>query len=141
MRSLRVSNFQWASGILNAFLGTLMLIAPHQFYFLSGSPLEKHLLIWGTAFLLSGCALVCIPVIVPNRLITVLTHLTGGFLLLFLSASFAQYHAWVSALNFGVIGVGLLLALFLPRTYRAIHTRRDARGFPVYGDLFTFLVG
>ena len=53
-RRLRPALLRWAVGVFCALVGTLMLIAPHQFAGPTFVPLRPWLTEWGAAFFAAG---------------------------------------------------------------------------------------
>ena len=146
MRHFRISNLQWGAGILSAFIGTLLLISPHRFTSLQEwFILKDSLVAFGYALLISGCVLLSIPIMAPSSQVITLTHLVTsgllGFFALSLLKSFQPGLGWIIPLNLIMIVLGLLIALVIPQTYQTIQPQRDAKGYPLKGDFFTFLLG
>ena len=140
MRRIQVSNLQWAAGIFCATIGTLMLIAPHQFVFMHSSVMVDNLWAWGLLFILTGCGLVSVPVLLPAPALTAAVHLLAAALLYLMALSFLPSGAWIDALNDAALGLGLCLALLLPQTFHPTKVERDAHGYPLWADLFILTV-
>jgi PAS domain S-box-containing protein len=135
MDRIRVRSLQWASGTFFTLLGTLLLIAPHQFDFVSHAYLHRYLYFWSVSFLAAGICLVAITLFTPARpRVVKAIHLVSAVLLLSLAVAFLRSGAWLLMVNYLVIGLGLLVSMFLPRAWH-----RDPR--PVHADLFIALIG
>jgi len=131
MRRLRIEVLQWAVGAFCAFVGAVMLVAPHQFSSPAYAALQPHLTLWGALYLLSGLALVMIAIFKPRRVATSLGHVAVGALLLWVAYGFAVAQAWTGVTYFLALGIGTFLALF--SLLRPTDTALD-------GDLLTLVL-
>ena len=60
--NLRGAALQWATGLFCAFIGARMLVVPHQFGAQAYDTLRPNMLVWGTATLLAGMAMIVVAV-------------------------------------------------------------------------------
>ncbi len=119
-------------GLFCGFIGAFLLIAPHRFQTFPYEALLPYTLPWGTLALASGVALLAVAVLHPRRWVECGVHVLGGLTLFTLAASFVRVGAASGAAIYGILGVGTLLACWIPRDRPA-----DVRG----GDLFGLLMG
>jgi PAS domain S-box-containing protein len=135
MDGIRVRSLQWAIGSFFAIIGSLLLIGPHQFSFVSFPLLDQYHYLWAFAFLIVGVYLNGITLFTSQRHVPVfLIHTLAAFLLFTLSYAYSRDGARIGTIIYSVLGLGMLLALRLPRTWS-----RDLP--PATTDLFTALIG
>lgn len=135
MDRIRVRSLQWATGSFFAMIGTLLLIAPHQFSAISFPLLDQYHYGWALAFLLVGVTLIGITLLTPLRRSPVqFVHALAALLLFSLSAAYARDGVRIGTINYVVLGLGLLVSIALPRSWR-----RDLP--PATADLFTIQAG
>ncbi|HXO20602.1 MAG TPA: cache and HAMP domain-containing protein, partial [Thermoanaerobaculia bacterium] len=130
---LSVDSLQWAIGLFCGFIGAFVLVAPHQFLFLPFAGTASHLVWWGLAALLSGAALLAVPVVRPGALATAAAHAGAGIVLLFLAGAFYGAGAWTGTIVYCVLGLGTGLAGLLPGAHRPAPAAA--------GDLLGLLMG
>src|SRR5689334_6399881 len=82
------ATLQWLVGLFCASIGTLMLVAPHQFAAAAYSALRPHLPWWGAFFLLGGASLIGVAALRPRRLLVMAAHVWAGLALISLSGGF-----------------------------------------------------
>jgi signal transduction histidine kinase len=114
MSSLRTSSLHWASGLLLAIFGLLVLVAPHQFASPVYTTLQPLLALWGVAFLVVGAGLIATVTLVARRLWVVAARLGSGCMLLVLSFGFWWAGGWTGMVAYGMLGLGCLAAAGLP---------------------------
>src|SRR5512133_2630907 len=112
---MRLSSFRWATGVLLALIGAMMLVVPHQFASPVYAAIQPSLSLWGLAFLAIGLGLVAVAVFRPSRWVGVTVHLLSGIGLLVLAYGFAAAGAWTGTSNWAVLGLASVLALLLRR--------------------------
>jgi len=66
LHPLQPPTLGWAAGGLLAFIGALMLVAPHQFASSAYTPLQPQLAWWSIMFLLVGAALLATSALQPR---------------------------------------------------------------------------
>ncbi len=120
-------------GLFCGFIGAFLLIAPHHFQATPYEALLPYTLVWGTLALASGVSLLAVAVLRPRRWVECGVYILGGSTLLMLAASFVQVGAVSGAGIYGILGLGTLLACWLPRDRPAAAPRG--------GDLFGLLLG
>src|SRR3954453_22069694 len=82
------ATLQWLVGLFCAVIGTLMLVAPHQFAAAAYSALRPHLPWWGAFFLLGGISLLGVAARRPGRAVVIIAHVWAGLALISLSGGF-----------------------------------------------------
>jgi hypothetical protein len=100
MQNLRVSSLQWAAGVLCSLIGAVLLVIPHQFEF-PGLWADPNLLFaWGGGGVPpdGGCPAQ------PGR--------AGA--LLSLAWMMVRVDSWIGTINFGMLGLGLVISSRLP---------------------------
>jgi signal transduction histidine kinase len=105
----------WAVGLFCGFIGAFLLIAPHRFQTAPYEALLPYTLAWGTLALASGVGLLAVAVLRPRRWLECAAISLGGLTLLTLAASFVRVTAITGTMIYGTLGVGTLLACWLPR--------------------------
>jgi signal transduction histidine kinase/HAMP domain-containing protein len=142
MRIWRVSTLQWIVGAFCGLMGALMLVAPHQFISMQQASGDIRLPLWGSAFLFAGIALFSISVMRPRASLVIAFHWFPGLLLLSLGISFGLTRAWIGALNYSLLGLGLIAAAYLPyaKVPNRLHRPTRPRGL-IRPDLFVFYLG
>ncbi len=110
-------------GFLCAFLGALVLVAPHRFAI--PGVLAPYRGEWGAAALLSGVALVAVTVVRPRRAASLLPQVLAGGALLALAVSLASARLWVPAGIYAALGAGT--AFLGPLTARPFAASLQAR--------------
>ncbi len=128
-----ITALQVAIGAFCAFIGALMLVAPHQFSGPAYAPLQDALVWLGGTLVLAGTALVGCVVLGASRRYEVGAHLLAGSALLVFGPAFALTGAWNGLAIYAILGGGTVLAPWLPRLWP-----RERRP---WGDLFASLVG
>ncbi|NMB88874.1 MAG: PAS domain S-box protein [Chloroflexi bacterium] len=135
MKLIRIRTLQWTVGAFCTLLGTMLLVIPHQFYMVLSHPLKYWLPVWGVLFLGAGIGLVVIAAVTTSRQVVTIFHLLAGGLLLVLAAGSYSDLEWVYSGNYVVIGLGTILAGFLPRAW--VRTR----SLPGHVDLLAIVIG
>ncbi len=123
----------WVVGLFCGLIGAFLLVAPHHFQSAPYAALLPYTLAWGTLALASGVALLAVAVLRPRRWVECAAHVLGGLTLLTLAVSFARVGAASGAALYGVLGLGMILACWIPRDWPG--------NVPRGGDLFGFLMG
>ncbi|HEY4575145.1 MAG TPA: HAMP domain-containing protein, partial [Thermoanaerobaculia bacterium] len=123
----------WVVGLFCGFIGAFLLIAPHRFQSAPYGALLPYGLAWGTLALVSGVALLAVAVLRPRRWMECVAHVLGGLTLLTLAASFARVGAASGFAIYGILGLGTILACWIPRDWPG--------NVPRGGDLFGLLMG
>src|SRR5439155_11956462 len=116
-----IRTLQWVVGLYCAFVGALILVAPHQ---VSPGPFSiprLELQGYGIALLVSGVALILIPVAGPPRIVAYGIHLVAGIALLLLGARFLISGATGAAGLYGTLALGTMLAPRLAARGSAAH--------------------
>src|SRR4051812_39256546 len=126
---MRTGSFTWLVGIECALLGALMLVAPHQFGAVLYAPLQSHFVEWGGVFLLSGTCLLGVMALARSGVLRVVGHLVAGGSLLALGIDFGLQAAWVSSINYSLLGVATMLVPVL----NATATRRTDETRSLFG--------
>ncbi len=129
-----IGTLQFAIGVFQAIVGSMMLVTPHRFMSPAYTALQPNLILWGTFFFLVGSSLLLVAVIGAPRSFEICVHLLGAFVLLLLAYGSATVGGWLGAVNFGTMGLGTVAAPFLS----ARDERRTA--FP-NRDLFALAAG
>ncbi|MBI3978028.1 MAG: hypothetical protein HY331_07575, partial [Chloroflexi bacterium] len=106
MRAIRVGTLQWAVGTFCGMIGSLMLIAPHQFSSPIYAAIWPQLPWWGAVFLVAGVALPSVATFAPHRSLTIAVHLFVGAVLLLLARGFVLTGGWMGAVHYSVLGLG-----------------------------------
>jgi signal transduction histidine kinase len=115
-RRLRPATLRWGVSVFCALIGTLMLIAPHQFGGPSFAPLRPGITAWGTAFFLSGVSLVTVLAIGLRGSFVIGACVSAGLALLVLAGSFALTGGWTGVAAYSVFGVAMLLSPLTDRS-------------------------
>lgn len=115
-RQLFVDNLRWTVGTLTAIAGAMMLVDPHQFHAPVYAALQPQLLVWGTALILIGVALITVASLAILRPIQFAVHLLTGAALLALAYGLAAAGNWPQASPWVVLGLAIAVISFLPRT-------------------------
>ena len=123
----------WVAGLFCGFIGGFLLVAPHHFQTPPYEALLPYTLAWGTLALASGVGLLAVAVLRPRRWVTCGALGLGGLTLLTLAASFLWVNATTGTAIYGTLGLGTLLACWLPRD----RPRDAVQG----GDLLALLLG
>src|SRR5438477_881812 len=105
----------WLAGAQCLLLGALILVAPHQFAGRLYSPLQPHLVAWGGVFVVSGASLLATAALALAGRVRALAHLIAGGALLALGVDVALGTAWVSSINYSLLGVATVLVPLLGR--------------------------
>lgn len=111
MQNIRIRSLQWAAGVLCALIGAVILVVRHQFDFTSFSSSPIELLAWGFFFLLAGALMFAAIIQSRPAWLSLAAHLATAGALLALAATMLRTGGWIIALSFGILGVGVLLAL------------------------------
>ncbi len=132
---MRLTALRWAVGMLCLFLGAIALIVPHRFGISAAHVgLYAHLLWGGVALLVVGIGLPAAPVLAPFRWPTVIAHLAAGAVLLLVALDFVLQRVWMSAMNYGVLGLVTAVAPALPAVRETGPARPDR-------DLLSLAIG
>jgi signal transduction histidine kinase len=121
MNRFQIRGLQWGAGAFLVVLGALLLIAPHQFSFLESSEYSR-LAYYGLPALFLGGGLISLSVSNQPRGLSLLLQLAAGGLLLWLAYVLYANRSQITALNYAVLGAGLVvfgLARFLFRKQAA----------------------
>jgi HAMP domain-containing protein len=113
------ATLQWLVGLFCAIIGTLMLVAPHQFAAAAYSALKPHLPLWGAFFLLGGVSLIGVAALRPRRLVVIAAHVWAGLALLSLSGGFIASSHLPGISNYAIMGIGTIVVVLVPRHWRA----------------------
>ncbi|HEY0734313.1 MAG TPA: ATP-binding protein [Herpetosiphonaceae bacterium] len=111
-----------------------MLVVPHQFNAPAYRTFQPHLTWWGTLLLSAGAALMTIAALLPRRIVVVVAHTIAGLALLFLGYGFVATRSWTGTVVYATLGLGCVLAPFLPQRPSAAPETRSP-------DLFAFVMG
>src|SRR5437667_5495207 len=103
----------WLAGSRCLLLGALILVAPHQFAGRLYSPLQPHLVAWGAVFVVSGASLLATAALALEGRVRTLAHLIAGGAMLALGIDLAPGTAWVSSINYSLLGVATVLTPLL----------------------------
>src|SRR3990172_4918876 len=104
MERIRVRSLHWAVGSLFAVIGAFLLIAPHQFSFISFPLLDRYYYAWAASLLLAGVCLIGITLFTPLRRVPVsIVHGLAALLLFGLSANYLWDEAWIGAINYALL--------------------------------------
>jgi len=129
---LSAASLRWTVGLLSAFIGAFVLVAPHRYSSAAFRELAPFLAWWGLAALGSGIALLSVAILRPGRVVSLIVHSAAGLTLLVLAASFVRTGAFTGAASYGILGLGLVVAGAL----------RPAAPWPgEERDLFALLMG
>ncbi|HZO32777.1 MAG TPA: sensor histidine kinase [Chloroflexota bacterium] len=130
--NLRGAALQWATGLFCAFIGAQMLVVPHQFGAQAYDTLRPNMLVWGTATLLAGMAMIVVAATGGSRKLAVAAHVAVGAVLLLLAGELALTGGRFVTTIYGTLGVGTALAPLVTGGPRA----------PVQtSDLFAIVIG
>ena len=130
---LSAESLRWTLGFLCAFLGASVLVEPHRYTAALYQGLATLQPWWAMAALGSGVALLTVALLRPGRPARLVVHGAAGSTLLLLAAGFASSGAWLGAVAYGILGLGLAAAGLL----RASEAFPPGRG----RDLFALLMG
>jgi signal transduction histidine kinase len=113
-------------GLFCAITGALMLIAPHQFLTPVYASIRPNLTVWGIGLLLAGVGLLGLIGFSPGRPIRMAVDLFSGGALLILGLGFATEGGIAGAVFYGVLGLAIAFAAFVPTAVRRpTHRSRD----------------
>src|SRR6185369_4112199 len=112
------ATLQWLVGLFCAGIGTLMLVAPHQFAAAAYSALKPHLPWWGAFFLVGGSGLMGVAALRPRRLVVVAAHTWAGLALISLSGGFIASSHLPGISNYAILGIGTILVVLVPHRWR-----------------------
>jgi diguanylate cyclase (GGDEF)-like protein/PAS domain S-box-containing protein len=113
-----IVTLRWLVGLFCAVIGTLMLVAPHQFAAAAYSALKPHLPLWGAFFLFGGVSLLLVAALRPRRALIVAAHVWAGLSLLSLSGGFIASSHLPGISNYAILGIGTIVVALLPRRWR-----------------------
>ncbi len=134
MRAMRIGTLQWAVGAFTSIMGTVMLVAPHQFR-LPEYAFLRLLLPWaGYAFLGAGVALIAVAALRAHGWASLGAHLLAAAALLSLALDFCTIGVWSGTVGYLVLGAATAAAHFLG----AVRSEGPASG---RGDLFAAAIG
>src|SRR3954467_13658981 len=111
------ATLQWLGGLFCAGIGTLMLVAPHQFAAAAYSALKPHLPWWGAFFLVRGSSLIGVAALRPRRLAGVAAHIWAGLALISLSGGFIASSHLPGISNYAILGIGTIVAVLVPHRW------------------------
>jgi diguanylate cyclase (GGDEF)-like protein/PAS domain S-box-containing protein len=112
------ATLQWLVGLFCAGIGTLMLVAPHQFAAAAYSALKPHLPLWGAFFLVGGSSLIGVAALRPRRLVVVAAHVWAGLALVSLSGGFIASSHLPGISNYAILGLGTIIVSLVPHRWR-----------------------
>src|SRR3954467_4308031 len=112
------ATLQWLVGLFCAGIGTLMLVAPHQFAAAAYSALKPHLPWWGAFFLVGGSSLIGVAALRPRRLVAVAAHIWAGLALISLSGGFIASSHLPGISNYAILGFGTIVISLVPHRLR-----------------------
>src|SRR5262245_55437059 len=125
---------RWGVGAYLSLLGTLMVVAPHQFAAPSYAGFHPGLAAWGALYFAARLLLVGAAALAPRPWLAAVAHLAAGTALLLFAFGVAAVGAWLGAASYAVLGVGTIVSAAGGR-------RADrAEAEPPAGDLLTFLL-
>jgi hypothetical protein len=112
------ATLQWLVGLFCAGIGTLMLVAPHQFEAAAYSALKPHLPWWGACFLVGGAGLIGVAALRPRRPAVIVAHVWAGLALISLSGGFIASSHLPGISNYAILGIGTIVVVLVPRRLR-----------------------
>ena len=125
-------DLQWLVGLLNAFLGAIMLVTPHQFSTLQQPDLRVLLFPYGVSLLMSGCLLMSVFVLRSRGWLLRAVQLLNSLMLLILGSTLAASGTPIVGFSLIVLGLGEGLSPLLGKPHTDLP--------PVF-SLFTLIVG
>jgi signal transduction histidine kinase len=134
MRVMRVGTLQWAVGAFSSIMGTMMLVAPHQFRIPEYASI-RILFPWiGFVFVAAAVALLVVATLRARGCVSLGAHLIASVGLLALSADFTMTGIWTGTISYLILGVATAAAHFLGGAAVGRETGRR-------GDLFAAAIG
>lgn len=134
MRAMRIGTLRWAVGAFSSVMGTMMLVAPHQYRLPEYASIRHLFPLVGCIFLGAGIALLVVAVLRTRGYVSLLSHLLAAASLLSLSAGFFTTGIWSGTISYSILGVATVGAHFLARADEGGTARRE-------GDLFAAAIG
>jgi diguanylate cyclase (GGDEF)-like protein/PAS domain S-box-containing protein len=113
-----IATLQWLVGLFCAAIGTLMLVAPHQFAASAYSAFKPHLPVWGIFFLVGGVGLLGVAALRPRRPLVIIAHIWAGLALVSLSGGFIASSHLPGISNYAILGLGTIVVGLMPRGWR-----------------------
>jgi signal transduction histidine kinase len=107
------SGVRWAAGMYCVMVGTLALVAPHQFDRPVYVAFQPYLAGWGVLLLLAGAGMLLQDVLPLRCSVRAAAHALCGGALGGLAVGFAIVGAWTGTSMYGVTGLAVALAPFL----------------------------
>jgi PAS domain S-box-containing protein len=126
IRQLRIGTVEWAVGIFCLGSGALMLVAPHHYVPFNYAAPRAYLPAIGLALLLGGLALLAAVMLRPPHRYVIAAHTLSGLALLAVATTFMLVGGWPSAVIWGWLGCGAILAPLLAGGHAA--ARPTSRG-------------
>jgi signal transduction histidine kinase len=125
------TSLRWAVGLYCTFIGSFVLVSPHQFSTPTYEALSAYRALWAMATLAAGVSLVTVAALRTRREVRIAVHSLAAVVLLALALGLALSGGWSSAIAFATLGAGMLA----PAAMRG----RPPRGQS--GDLLALLMG
>ena len=119
MQRSGTATLQWLVGLFCACIGTLMLVAPHQFEAAAYAALKPHLPWWGVCFLVGGAGLIGVAALRPRRAVVIAAHVWAGLALISLSVGFIATSHLPGISNYAILGLGTMIVVLVPRRWRS----------------------
>jgi diguanylate cyclase (GGDEF)-like protein/PAS domain S-box-containing protein len=113
------ATLQWLVGLFCAVIGSLMLVAPHQFTAAAYSAFEPHLSLWGAFFLLGGVSLIGVAALRPRHSLVIAAHAWAGLALISLSGGFIASSHLPGISNYAILGIGTIVVALVSDRRRA----------------------
>lgn len=133
LHPLQPPTLGWAAGGLLAFIGALMLVAPHQFASSAYAPLQPQLAWWSVMFLLVGAALLVVSALQPRLWVWRTVWCAAATALVLLASCLWRVGGWTGVVVYGVMGLSMLAT-----TPRLSRVRQPHSVGP---DLFVLIMG
>ncbi|NLG97810.1 MAG: PAS domain-containing protein [Chloroflexi bacterium] len=140
VRHLRIESMQWLVGLFCGFLGTIMLIAPHQFQFVARSGVAINLLILGLSLLIIGLALLAVIVFIPRRAVAITIHVISSAVLVIFAVVLFKAGLWVNGTNYALLGIGIGLAPIIGYRSEGSGSSKVSERWKD-GDLLVYMIG
>lgn len=112
---LSAASLRWAVGLFCGFIGSFILVAPHQFVGPPFAVMGRFTAAWAAASVVAGYALLAVAVFRPRRMVRVAVHAAAALVLFSLAFCFYQAAAWTGLICYGVLGFGILSAVLPAR--------------------------